>query len=468
MTDAPLPFDDLQWEILLTELQAGRVIPIIGPELLRVSEPGGSEIRLDEWLAARLAEKLGVSREAEVLAHGSLSSVFLAYGRVRRRLNDAYTALYNLTRQHPFEPPPVLRRLAAIEKLDLFVTTTFDPLLARAIDAERHGGAPLTEVLSFNAQSVVDLEETKNELQRPLVYHLLGRAGAGPCYAITDEDILEWITKLQSNNYSPPNLGFELKHNHLLFLGLGYEDWLTRFFMRTIKGSRLSDPRDKGEIIADARVEGDGNLCAFLTSVSDNTRLYGGGAAGFVEELAARWAAFREETGAAPSAAAAGKPGLERGETARFLPPDREMPPQAVFISYAHEDVETVKQLKAALDSAGISSWFDLHQLGSGDNYRQKIEANIRNCAFFIPIISRTTTTRVEGFFHREWRWAADRRESMHPAAQFILPVIVDDTPATHPLIDQYFPVLTASSLPGGIPDAAFLDRLSQLFFSRR
>lgn len=87
-----------------------------------------------------------------------------------------------------------------------------------------------TQSISFDAQGVVDLEHTKNELEGPVVFHLLGQAVAGPRYAITDEDILEWITKLQSNNYSPPKLVFELKHNHLLFLGLGYENWLTRFF----------------------------------------------------------------------------------------------------------------------------------------------------------------------------------------------------------------------------------------------
>jgi len=464
MNESFLQFDELQWEILLTELQAGRVIPIVGPELLKVTDPvTGTEIRLDYWLAEKLAEKLGVAGDPDVVERGTLASVFVAYARIRRRLNDAYTALFALTRQLPFAPPEPLRKLAGIRNFDLFVTTTFDSLLARAIDEIRHDGKPVTESISFNAQGVVDLEHTKSEIERPVIFHLLGKAGAGPCYAITEEDVLEWITKLQSNNYSPPNLGFEMKHNHLLFLGLGYEDWLTRFFMRMIKGSRLSDPRDKSEIIADARVRTEKNLCAFLTSVSDNTRLYEGGAAAFVDELAARWAAFDDDVGTTLDVRQA----RERGEALRFLPPEREMPPRAVFISYAHEDVEAVKQMKASLDAHGITTWFDLHQLGSGDNYRQKIEANIRNCSFFIPVLSRTTTTRLEGFFHREWRWAADRRESMHPTAQFILPVIIDDTPATHPLIDHYFPTLTVARLEGGAADSGFVERLEQLFASR-
>ena len=460
MSDTALPFDELQWEILLTELHAKRVVPIIGPELLRVKDPeSGEDVRLDEWLALRLAEKLGVTNDPDVLQRRSLSSVFLAYAGARRRINDAYTALFNLVKQLPFAPPESLRKLARIEGLDLFVTTTFDGLLARAIDEERYRGGSVTESVSFNAQGVVDLDHTKNELQRPVVFHILGKAGAGPCYAITDEDILEWITKLQSNNYSPPNLGFELKHNHLLFLGLGYEDWLTRFFMRTIKGGRLSDPRDKGEIIADSRMSKDGNLCAFLTTVSDNTRLYEGGASAFVDELAERWTA--SGMGGSTSLGAATQ---EPAEVGRFLPPEREMPARAVFISYAHEDVECVKRLKAGLDAAGIVSWFDLNRLESGDNYREKIEKNIRRCDFFIPIISKTTVNRDEGFFHREWKWAKDRREAMSPTAVFILPVVIDDTNKGHPRLGEYFPALTAAVMHGGAPDAAFIERLLQFF----
>lgn len=57
MNELLIPFDDVQWEILLTEIQARRVIPIIGPELLRVTDPEtGSEMTLDEYLARQLAD----------------------------------------------------------------------------------------------------------------------------------------------------------------------------------------------------------------------------------------------------------------------------------------------------------------------------------------------------------------------------------------------------------------------------
>ena len=56
------------------------------------------------------------------------------------------------SRTRRFEPPPALRRLAAITDFDLFVVTTFDPLLENAINLERFGGAPTTEVICLFAE----------------------------------------------------------------------------------------------------------------------------------------------------------------------------------------------------------------------------------------------------------------------------------------------------------------------------
>ena len=64
-----------------------------------------------------------------------------------------------------------------------------------------------------------------------------------------------------------------------------------------------------------------------------------------VAELHRRWMARR---GVVPAAAGAAP--------SRFLPPAREMPENAVFISYAREDLPAVQKLKAALDAAVLTS----------------------------------------------------------------------------------------------------------------
>src|ERR1043166_3158879 len=83
----------------------------------------------------------------------------------------------------------------------------------------------------------------------------------------------------------------------------------------------------------------------------------------------------------------------------RFPPPEREMPDNAVFISYAREDLAAVQRLKSALDAAGIRTWFDMERLEGGDDYDHKIQRNIGRCSFFIPIVSANTERRLEAYF---------------------------------------------------------------------
>ena len=147
-----------------------------------------------------------------------------------------------------FEPPRALRQLAAITDFDLFVSTTFDPLLETAINLERFGGAPSTDVLSYSPNRVADLPSERDRLQRPVVYHLFGRVSASPTYVISDEDLLEFICALQSEHLAPEKLFHELEHNHLLFIGSNFTNWLARLFLRMAKRQRLSDPRDVGEV----------------------------------------------------------------------------------------------------------------------------------------------------------------------------------------------------------------------------
>jgi hypothetical protein len=106
------------------------------------------------------------------------------------------------------------------------------------------------------------------------------------------------------------------------------------------------------------------------------------------------------------------------------------MPDNAVFISYAREDLPAVQQIKAGLEAAGITTWFDMDRLEVGDDYDRKIQRNIARCSYFIPVVSATTQRRLEGYFRREWSYAIDRVRNMADGALFILPVCIDDTSA--------------------------------------
>ena len=80
---------------------------------------------------------------------------------------------------------------------------------------------------------------------------------------------------------------------------------------------------------------------------------------------------------------------------------------QAVFLSYASQDAEAVARIADALRAAGMEVWFDKNELRGGDAWDQKIRRQIKECALFMPVISRRTQGRREGYFRREWNLAA-------------------------------------------------------------
>jgi hypothetical protein len=446
--------DENAWEDLLSFIEERRVIPIVGPELLMVETDERPRLLYD-WVAERLAAKLNVDTR-QLPQPYTLNDVVCLFQANRGRREEAYVRLRGVLKDADFKPPAALRQLASITDFDLFVSTTFDSLLEGAINLERFHGASSTDVLAYAPNRVTDLPAERERLARPTVYHLFGRVSASPTYVISDEDLLEYMCALQSEHLAPEKLFYELEHNHLLLIGSSLTNWVARLFLRMAKRQRLSAPRDVGEVLADDHISKDEQLVAFLQQVSVHTRIYRG-AERFVAELYERWQARHGGVARASS-----------DSVARFLPPAREMPEQAVFISYAREDLAAVQQIKAGLEEAGITTWFDIDRLEGGDDYDRKIQRNIARCSYFIPVISHNTERRHEGYFRREWSYALDRARNMADGALFILPVALDGVSAVGATVPERFQALHATALQGGEVTPEFARRLSELTKARR
>ncbi len=113
-----------------------------------------------------------------------------------------------------------------------------------------------------------------------------------------------------------------------------------------------------------------------------------------------------------------------------------------------------MQQIKAGLEAAGITTWFDMDRLEAGDDYDRKIQRNIARCSYFIPVVSATTQRRLEAYFRREWSYALDRVRNMADGALFVLPVTVDGTDAAEALVPGPFKALHFNS-PAGRSGAA-------------
>src|SRR5262245_10652807 len=127
VSGSPQAFDEDAWDDLLNYIEERRVIPIIGPELVRVQTENGLR-PLYDWLAEKLAARLSVDI-AGLPQPLTLNDVVCTFLAQRGRREEAYTRLRSIMRETQFEPPPALRHLAQITDFDVFITTTFDPLL---------------------------------------------------------------------------------------------------------------------------------------------------------------------------------------------------------------------------------------------------------------------------------------------------------------------------------------------------
>jgi TolB-like protein/Flp pilus assembly protein TadD len=136
---------------------------------------------------------------------------------------------------------------------------------------------------------------------------------------------------------------------------------------------------------------------------------------------------------------------------------------QAVFISYASQDAEAAGRICEALRAAGIEVWFDQSELRGGDAWDQSIRKQIKTCALFLPVISRNTHDRVEGYFRLEWKLAVDRSHLIAADQAFLLPVVIDDTRDDDERVPERFRDVQWTRLPGRVASAAFVERVRRL-----
>lgn len=442
---------DVFWDNLLQYIEGQSVIPIIGRELL-VIEAEGRKMLLDDYLAEKLAERYGIPCGADASPR-TLDQVACSIVNKGYRRADIYPGINKLLSESRIPIPESLRKLALITHFNLFVTTSFDSFLEQSLSKERPGGI---QTIPYSPNKTADLPEGFGLSSKTAIFYLMGRYSSLPYYAVTDEDVLEFICTLQTDS-RPKRLFDLLKESHLLIIGSNFPDWLARIFIRMAKAEKLSKERNTSEYLADKALCSDHSLVYFLKNYSPGTAICGteicgaGGTVEFVERLYEEWTARNPEHAVANMSSSAQSP-----------VPD--MPPGAFFISYASQDFEAAKRLKTLLEAAGLDVWFDKDKLDGGDLYAQKIRKHIRNCSYFIPLVSRNARNRGEGYFRREWKYAVDRLAYRDENLPFILPVVIDDTSPYSDGVPDAFHKPHWFVLPGGEPAPEFIARLKALY----
>jgi hypothetical protein len=383
---------DFFWERLLQAIESGRVVPILGRDVLQVETASGLR-RYDLIIAERLAQSLGIDRTGSV--EPDLNEVICRAADVRGGTST--------------------RTMTRIINLSL----TFDTLLEEAIASVR-GDKPA--VVSFPAATdYADFDSMLIEDHGSVVFQLLGRASAAAQFAVTEGQTLELLHRMMASSNRPIKLIDRLRNSHLLMIGIGLPDWPARFLLRMARPGPLWNDRDTDEIISESTHEG---LPTFLHRFSpEHSLTYRATPLEFTRELHQRW--FKRFPDGTRSAA--GSVDAFGGED-EFATEDKpaDMVGGSVFVSYAREDRDAAFCLADRLNAAEVDVWLD-RRLNPGDAYRRIIELNILNSSAFVAVLSEHTNRVEPRWYRREWQLACKQNETYFgTGSNFIYPVIVD------------------------------------------
>lgn len=430
---------------MLQAIVAETVIPVVGQDLLEVSR-GGRRTLLYPLLAEKLAQRLDISGD-ELPPGGELQEVARRYRATSGDVQDIYRELRVILRDlDPLPIPRPLAELAEIRQFKLYVTTTFDVSMERAINEARFDGQRQTLVFSYAPNDKQDLPREFDRLNRPTVYQLMGRFSGTPhSYAVTQEDTLRFIQSLQVKTEDSPNFLFDkLRGGHLLILGSRIADWIASFFIRTASGARQIEIPTR--FFPTTNAETSAGSVLFLQRFSGGTRVFRGhGAKEVVAELCRR---LRE---------------LQPSEGTETLRESGTLEPGAVFLSFAEIDRAAAQSIRDALDRAGVDVLAEADDTSVTSAWDAELRGFLGEASLFLPVVSRRSLEAQRRFFRREWVDAILEARSAVPSGRFVLPVVIDDTPREAPALPGELGDTEWETLPGGATNPRFVDTVVRL-----
>ena len=186
------------------------MIPVVGKDLLQI-EMLGRAVKVDSYLAGELARAFGFTPE-ELPFSPDLADVICSKPELCAKLVKNAQAIYSkvasvyetkIKKNPNFPVPCALQKLAEIPRFSFFLSLTCDDLLHQALESAR--GQPPVRI-DNERKGTPDITEEQLKSGRPVVYRLFGRFAHWGDYALTEEDMLEFMHWLPERAYRPEKL----------------------------------------------------------------------------------------------------------------------------------------------------------------------------------------------------------------------------------------------------------------------
>jgi TIR domain/SIR2-like domain len=449
--------NDPFWDQLLDRMEMQKVIPVVGPGAITF---GRSDDMLHPWIAQKVAAKCHIQFPAADLPK-TLEQVVdeqrrggATHEEKRERLGLVHLYVFNLLMGSGIYPGVTLYRLASIKDFQLFLTTSFDPLLARAVEVAQPAARPpdWVRAISFR-DGFRDLPAGFGDLPYACVYHILGKIRKASDCALWDDEMLAYLRELDQYLRTPGNLSAALHDSHLLFLGLSLDNWLMRLLIQVVKGKNLS-ALDRDQLyLSESQAPVERNqVVVFFSRLTHQLRIVPLPPREFIADLAQRW---RERHPQSPDDVTLMKQAHRLAHRA----------PGCIFVSYASPDLLIAEYIVKQLQDKGLLVWFDKQQLLPGQDWEAAFSEIVENmCGVFLSLISDTSAQRLTAYNILERNLAAKRQDRFADSEVFYVPLRIDEN---EPLVPTNEPrsikKIQAGRKAGGHLDDGFIEYLRQL-----
>lgn len=323
---------------------------------------------------------------------------------------------------------PTLKDILKEKCFRTIVTTAYDPYLEIYLDELWKKQYKTLNINATEKNSImrdiatVDICSNEFNITIPMLYYAFGKAeykelssnGSIDEFGATDNGKMEIVSRWLGEQ-APNNFLTYLSKKRVLAIGCRLDDWLFRFFWYMLK--KDINLLSKGEVVFDYCDEKDLSLKSYLASqkieVFENAQE-------FMKNLTCAIRELKQKD----------IEDLKNGNNDRLMT----LGDKGIFISYAHEDFWVVNKIYKKLVEKGLNVWMDV-RLEAGDLYDSRIEAAIKQCQVFIPVLTSTVKLALENgecenryFYNKEWAIAENCINELNNIGENkdVIPILTD------------------------------------------
>ncbi len=391
------------WRRLIRSIKQGSCVLFLGPDAAFMEGEG-------ESLVSSLAREFVNEFEKEHASDLHLAAQSFAQdGHDEFDLIDVVESFYK-----PFKSTTTKFHcdLAALP-FQLCVQTTPDRLMynafaKNAIKSPSEAYFHLRSGSRYYNEGVLSSNPSEPSSTKPLVFGLNGSAEDGFSVVLTENDVLEFLTRLVRDKATLP--GLLLRRIKLattcLFIGFGFHQWYQRLILHALRDAGTS-PKWRSLALESNRFFAHPEQLQTATYYDREHRIDFSHLSflEFASELRER---FELEDSSLASIGSI---------------PVRNTPnaPKA-FLSYSSGDTLTAEALGRELSCRGINIWQDINDIRGGEDWEHKIKHVLREVVDYVVVLHSEKLKDEESWVQYEINIALERNKKMPPNFSFIIP----------------------------------------------